>query len=69
MTDTETIIQTIAQSKKKTPVKVWVKGTIPPNLLQGLEFYRGEDFVLLFGDWDIMCCKMLETRKFVPARK
>jgi len=54
MADTEHIIQTIAQSKKKTPVKVWVKGTIPPNLLKGLEFYRGEDFVLLFGDWEIL---------------
>lgn len=54
MTDTETIIQTIAQSNKTTPVKVWMKGAIPQDALQGLEFYRGQDFIVIFGDWKII---------------
>lgn len=54
MTDTETIIPTIAQADKKTPVKVWVKGVIPQDALEGIEFYRGQDFVVLFSDWEII---------------
>lgn len=69
MTDTEKLIQTIAQSTKKTPVKAWVKGNIPDSDLHDFEFYRGKDFVLIMGEWEFLKSWMEQNKaKIISSR-
>ncbi len=49
--DTETIIRTIAQAVKTTPVKAYLKGSFSEEDLSGFEYYRGMDYCLIFADW------------------
>jgi len=51
MTDAERIIRTIAESKKQTPVKVWVKGTDLP-VPEGLQYFGDENGMMIVGDYD-----------------
>jgi 2,3,4,5-tetrahydropyridine-2,6-dicarboxylate N-acetyltransferase len=49
--DTETIIRTISEAPKKTPVKAWIKGDITEEELACFECYRGLDHCVVFADW------------------
>ena len=50
--DAHDIIKTIAESKKKTPVKVYVKGDLASlEVPEELDAYFGDKAGVLFGDW------------------
>ena len=50
--DAHDIIRTIAESKKKTPVKVYVKGDLASlEVPEELDAYFGDKAGVLFGDW------------------
>ena len=50
--DANDIIRTIAESKKKTPVKVYVKGDLASlEVPEELDAYFGDKAGVLFGDW------------------
>ena len=50
--DARDIIKTIAESKKKTPVKVYVKGDLASlEVPEELDAYFGDKAGVLFGDW------------------
>ena len=51
---TQQIIDEIANSSKKTPVHVWLKGDFNPSDFDGLEFYQGKDYWIIFAQWSIM---------------
>ena len=50
--DYQEIATLIATSKKKTPVKVYVKGRLKGTLPASVQTYTGQDYVLLVGDWE-----------------
>ncbi len=49
--DTETIIRTIAESPRRTPVEVYVKGDLGEKELGDMEYYQGVNYFHIFGDW------------------
>ncbi len=52
--DTETIIRTISEAPRTTPVKAYLKGSFSEEDLKGFEYYRGTDYCLIFADWKIL---------------
>src|SRR5690625_583848 len=56
MMDANEIIQFISNAKKKTPVKVYIKGTGIKNLAfnSELKTFLQEDTGVIFGEWDIV---------------
>ncbi len=52
--ETQKIIDTIANSEKKTPVQAWVKGNFTKEDVQEFEYYQGVDFWILYSNWDQM---------------
>ncbi|MCK5848384.1 MAG: 2,3,4,5-tetrahydropyridine-2,6-dicarboxylate N-acetyltransferase [Caldisericia bacterium] len=51
---TENIINTISNSKKTTPVKIWIKGKFNSTDFLNIEFYQGVDYWVLFSDWKVI---------------
>lgn len=48
------IIKLIAESKKKTPVIVFFKGTINKEIPKDVKFFGCKDFGVLIGDYDLV---------------
>ncbi|MGD9707580.1 MAG: 2,3,4,5-tetrahydropyridine-2,6-dicarboxylate N-acetyltransferase [Candidatus Delongbacteria bacterium] len=49
--DTQTLIDMIANSKKKTPVEVYIRGNLNKANLTGVKFFGNGEFGTVFGDW------------------
>lgn len=60
--DSYAVIERIANSKRKTPVKIYLKGDLDKIQFDTLEFYGNEHFGTLFCDYDDFV-KLLETNK------
>ncbi|GAJ27440.1 2,3,4,5-tetrahydropyridine-2,6-dicarboxylate N-acetyltransferase [Liquorilactobacillus sucicola DSM 21376 = JCM 15457] len=62
--DAHDIIRTIAESKKKTPVKVYIKGKVEElTIPDGVEAYLEKKTGVLFGDWKEVAPLLEDTSK------
>ncbi|MGE5411285.1 MAG: 2,3,4,5-tetrahydropyridine-2,6-dicarboxylate N-acetyltransferase [Clostridiales bacterium] len=64
--DSYEIINYIANSEKKTPVKVYLKGDLEKINFSGLEFFGSKDFGILFCEFSRLS-KFLEDNKSLIA--
>ena len=60
--DYKEIAKLISASKKKTPVKAYVKGIIKGRISKEVMVFRGEDSIILIGDYNYIK-KILERNK------
>ncbi len=54
MMDTNKIIELISTSKKKTPVRAYIKGNLKNIDFANVNFFGNEEFGIIFGDYKIV---------------
>ena len=64
LTDPYEIARFIKESKKTTPVKVYVNGDLREASLDNIEYYGDNNFYILFGESDIITEIILENKLF-----
>lgn len=62
LTDPYEIARFIKESKKTTPVKVYVNGDLREASLDNIEYYGDNNFYILFGESDIITEIILENK-------
>ena len=69
--DAKEIIQYIANSKKQTPVKVYVKGTLEENTVENykIEAYLNENTGIIFGNWKEVKRWLEDNREIIESYK
>ena len=67
LTDPYEIARFIKESKKSTPVKVYIKGELPQEELNDIEFYGSNDFYIIFGESDIIAELVLNNKDKIKS--
>ena len=62
LTDPYEIARFIKDSKKTTPVKVYVNGDLSEASLENIEYYGNDNFYILFGETDVITEIILENK-------
>ena len=62
LTDPYEIARFIKESKKTTPVKVYVNGDLSDTSLDNIEHYGNNNFYILFGESDVITEIILENK-------
>lgn len=62
-TDPYEIARFIKESKKTTPVKVYINGKLSPEDMDGLEWFGNDNFYILFGESDIIRNFILDNKE------
>ena len=62
LTDPYEIARFIKDSKKTTPVKVYVNGDLSEATLENIEYYGNDNFYILFGETDVITEIILENK-------
>jgi len=50
--NTNEIIELISNSKKETPVKLFIKSSLPNEIWNDFEYYLGKDYTIVYGNWE-----------------
>ncbi len=67
LTDPYEIARFIKESKKSTPVKVYIKGELPQEELNDIEYYGSNDFYVIFGESDSIAELVLNNKDRIKS--
>lgn len=67
LTDPYEIARFIKESKKTTPVKVYVNGDLSSASLDNIEYYGDNNFYILFGESDVITEVILENKHNIKS--
>ena len=67
LTDPYEIARFIKDSKKTTPVKVYVNGDLSEASLENIEYYGNDNFYILFGESDVITEIILENKHKIKS--
>lgn len=67
LTDPYEIARFIKESKKTTPVKVYVNGELSDTSLDKVEHYGNNNFYILFGESDLITEIILENKHNIKS--
>ena len=67
--DSYAIIDRIAQSKRKTPVKVFLKGNLDKVSFENMEFFGDQNFGVLFCEYDQFLKLQEENQAHIKSHK
>lgn len=67
--DAREIIEIIRTSPKKTPVRVWLQTSQPVDFPGAQQFFGGNGFSVVFGDWEDICPVLEENRAKILAQQ
>ena len=68
LTDPYEIARFIKESKKTTPVKVYVNGDLSDASLDNIEHYGANNFYILFGESDVITEIILENKHKIKSK-